>query len=413
MQIPLKRIALFGLFGCGNSGNDGSLEAMLIFLRQLRPDAELACICPAPDRVREDYKVSAISMGSQRIHRATSRSIYKLFAKGVHALASWIHTIREVRKFDLLIIPGTGILDDFTTGPLRVPYALFRWCLSARLFGTEVWFVSIGAGPICHPLSRWLMKSAAAMSQYRSYRDLISKEFMQSIGFNAAKDAVYPDLAFKLPVPESLSSSRPEGGPLTIALGVMAYGGWREDSKNRNNIFDAYIKKITTFLIWLLDHQYRVRLLMGDTADQLAVDVLTKALEVEGRTMTPRTLVAEPTFSLHELMQQIALADIVIATRFHNVVCALKVGRPTISIGYARKNDVLLADMGLGDFCQRIDELDVDLLIQQFTALVSGRKQHEQKIQKSNQAYQERLRQQDALLASRLLASPKLSCTRF
>jgi polysaccharide pyruvyl transferase WcaK-like protein len=405
MKILLERIALLGLFGCGNSGNDGSLEAMLIFLRQLRPDAELACICPAPDRVQEDYGVTAVSIGSRRIHRPASRSIYKFLDKGLHVLASWVHTMREVRKFDLLIIPGTGILDDFTTGPLGIPYALFRWCLAARLFGTEVWFVSIGAGPICHPLSRWLMKSAAAMSQYRSYRDLISREFMQSIGFDAGKDPVYPDIAFKLPGPERLSSSRPEGGPLTIALGVMAYGGWRDDPENRGNIFDAYLKKITRFLIWLLDHQYRVRLLMGDTADQRAVDDLIRALEAEGRTITPETLVAEPTFSLHDLMQQIALADIVIATRFHNIVCALKVGRPTISIGYAKKNDVLLADMGLGDFCQRIDELDVDLLIKQFATLVSDRKQHEQKIQESNRAYRERLAQQDAVLASRLLAA--------
>src|SRR5690606_2129021 len=40
-RIPPKRIGVFGLFGCGNAGNDGSLEAMLLFLRRVRPDAEL------------------------------------------------------------------------------------------------------------------------------------------------------------------------------------------------------------------------------------------------------------------------------------------------------------------------------------------------------------------------------------
>src|SRR5690554_4061122 len=30
----LMKIALFGQFGCGNSGNDGSLEAILLFLRR-------------------------------------------------------------------------------------------------------------------------------------------------------------------------------------------------------------------------------------------------------------------------------------------------------------------------------------------------------------------------------------------
>ena len=49
-------------------------------------------------------------------------------------------------------------------------------------------------------------------------------------------------------------------------------------------------------------------------------------------------------------MHQMAETRIVVATRFHNVVCALKMKKPTISIGYASKNDVLLAEMGLAEF---------------------------------------------------------------
>src|ERR671925_41209 len=60
-QISPIRVGLFGLFGNGNSGNDGSLEAMLDFLRQARPDAELTCICAcipgAPERVAADFRL--------------------------------------------------------------------------------------------------------------------------------------------------------------------------------------------------------------------------------------------------------------------------------------------------------------------------------------------------------------------
>ena len=34
------KIGLLGQFGSGNSGNDGSLEAMVRFLREARPEAE-------------------------------------------------------------------------------------------------------------------------------------------------------------------------------------------------------------------------------------------------------------------------------------------------------------------------------------------------------------------------------------
>jgi polysaccharide pyruvyl transferase WcaK-like protein len=314
----------------------------------------------------------------------------------------WIYTIRQVRKLDLLIVPGTGILDDYRTGPWGIPYVLFRWCLSAKLSGTEVWFVSIGAGPIHHPLSRWLMKRAAAMARYRSYRDTVSREFMMSVGFDAQTDPVYPDIAFRLPAPKCLAPRRADGGALAVALGVMSYGGWSHGVDRGMDIFAGYLQKVTRFLIWLLDHGYNVRILTGETSDQQAVEELMSAVAAEGRIVPPERLVAEPIVSLHDVMRQIALTDIVVATRFHNVVCALKLGRPTISIGYADKNDALLADMGLGDFCQHIEGLDVDLLIKQFITLADKREEYEERIWEANRAYQQRLAQQDALLASKL-----------
>jgi polysaccharide pyruvyl transferase WcaK-like protein len=99
-------------------------------------------------------------------------------------------------------------------------------------------------------------------------------------------------------------------------------------------------------------------------------------------------------------MRQIADTDIVVATRFHNVVCALRLARPTVSIGYAEKNDLLMAEMGLGRFCQRVEELDFDLLMEQFTALVSERQRYVQSLRDMNSVYQERLDRQDSLLAA-------------
>ena len=61
-------------------------------------------------------------------------------------------------------------------------------------------------------MSRRLMKWAAAMAQYRSYRDTISKELMESVGVDVRSDRVYPDLAFRLPNPKP---SGLDGAPLT------------------------------------------------------------------------------------------------------------------------------------------------------------------------------------------------------
>jgi len=262
--------------------------------------------------------------------------------------------------------------------------------------------VSIGAGPIEHPVSRWLMKAAAAMAHYRSYRDTVSKAFMEGIGFDTRHDPIYPDLAFRLPAP-ALPGRHNADRALAVGVGVMTYQGWHLHRRRSPAIYAAYIETISRFVVWLLDQGHRVRILMGETGDRLAVDdVLTEVTTAKPDLPQDRLLV-NPMRSLHDLMRQIAETDIVVATRFHNVVCALKLGKPTVSIGYAKKNDVLMAEMGVGRFCQHIEELNLDLLITQFSQLTTDRQGYERGIRETNVAYQERLEHQESLLVSRLL----------
>ena len=70
--------------------------------------------------------------------------------------------------------------------------------------------------------------------------------------------------------------------------------------------------------------------------------------------------------SLYELMREMAPVGTIVAIRYHNVLCALKLGKPTLSLSYARKHDLLMADMGLSEFCQFANTFDVDRLIEQF-----------------------------------------------
>ncbi len=102
-------------------------------------------------------------------------------------------------------------------------------------------------------------------------------------------------------------------------------------------------------------------------------------------------------------MQQMSSVDTVVATRYHNVLCALKLSKPTLSIGYAAKNDMLMAEMGLVDFCQSIRSLDVERLIEQFTELESRRGQLEAAMVETNLIAARRLEQQFTVLSSTLI----------
>ena len=56
-----------------------------------------------------------------------------------------------------------------------------------------------------------------------------------------------------------------------------------------------------------------------------------------------------------------------VATRFHNLIFALKLAKPTIALSYARKIDSLMGDLGLGEYCLPAGSIDVEALKALFT----------------------------------------------
>ena len=86
-------------------------------------------------------------------------------------------------------------------------------------------------------------------------------------------------------------------------------------------------------------------------------------------------------------------------------LCALKVGRSTASHGYSAKNEALLSEMGLGEFCQNVETFDVDLLKAQVTKLLSNRQIYKNHLKRANVMLEERLQHQDQILASDLLVA--------
>jgi polysaccharide pyruvyl transferase WcaK-like protein len=152
----------------------------------------------------------------------------------------------------------------------------------------------------------------------------------------------------------------------------MAYRGTNDDDRGQaDRIHRSYLAKMTDFTGWLIDHGYQVRLLIGDAngSDDRVVAEIIAALRAKRPDLDPAQAVAEPVSTFADLTRAMAPAGTVVATRYHNIVCALRLGRPTISIGYAAKNTALMTDMGLPEYCQHVNSLDVSKLIEQFGRL--------------------------------------------
>lgn len=364
------RVGLFGKLGTGNLGNDASMQAILRYLRADHPDAIVDAMCGGPERLAAEYGLDAIPMlwyqrYEQRLS-GRSATVLKVVGKGVDAFrtAAW------VRRHDAVIVPGMGVLEaTMPTRAMGFPYSLFLVSACGRLFGTKVALVSVGANVMKRPLTRWLSDSTARLAYYRSYRDEQSRDAMRERGVAAAADHVYPDLAFSLP-----AVAHGAGDQQVVAVGVMSYHGSDDDDPSQADaIYAAYLACVTGFVRWLLDGGRAVRLFIGDangSDDGVVQDVLAD-LRVSRPGLEDGRIVAEDTRTFAESMQVVGPAGFVVATRFHNVICAVKLGKPTISLGYAAKHRALMADVGLGEFCQDADAMDVDLLIKQFTELES------------------------------------------
>lgn len=408
--MQYKRIALFGFFGWGNLGNTGTLQAFLHHLRDRLPEAEISCVCANPEDVANRFQIPVfpIDLLPRQVWHKPANPILRLLHQGLLRVPLevwlWLKAFLFVQSIDLLMIPGTGVLDDFGVGPFQTPYDLFKWCLLAKLSGTKLLFVSVGAGPILHSVSRWFMKSALSLADYRSYRDEFSREYMKSIGFGLEDNGVYPDLMFSLPLPTTQQATTKRGAPRVVGVGVMEYYGWHTSAgygatSQGEEIYQRYITKLGQFVVWLMEQAYTVRIIIGQTHDQRAVNDLKTYVENAYRergnaVVTTGQLISETIATTEDLFQQIATTDIVVASRFHNVLCALMLNTPVISLGYAKKNDVLMVEMGLGHYCQPIETFEVDPLITQFSTLAEQADQVCEQIQRKNMEYRQALNEQ-------------------
>lgn len=358
-------VGLFGLLGSGNLGNDGSMESVLAYLRAEHPDASVSCLCGGPAQITARYGVPAVRLyWNRRIGRAGIwGSIVRLFGK----LCDIVRTALWVRSLSIVIVPGMGVLEQTVPSrPWGFPFALFLVCAAGRLFGVRVALVSVGASTVQRRANRFLLARSASLAHYCSYRDDLSKDAVQLMGVETKNDLVYPDLAFALPDPEETSETKG-----LVGLGVMSYFGGEEDRGRGEDIHRAYIETMTEFTCWLLRHDRVVRLFGGDQMDDTAVSAIYYEVRRRCPEYASACTMTEPVQTLGGLMVQLQEVEVVVATRYHNVLCALKLAKPTVAVSYAAKTDVLMADMGLGEFCQSARCVQLDRLIQQFGALES------------------------------------------
>jgi polysaccharide pyruvyl transferase WcaK-like protein len=367
-----RRIALFGMFGAGNLGNECTLQAMLHNQRRFLPNAQVCCICEGPDDTRLTHNVRAFRIRETPlppIKNQLLQFLRKICLRPLVEIYRWLNAIKRLHGAEMLVMTGTGMLSDVGILPFGLHYDILRWSIAAKICRCKVMFVCVGVGPIRRPLSRFFVRTALTLADYRSYRDSFSKSYVEKMGGPSEGDFVYPDLAFSLPRNAASHSRTREGEKPVVGIGLITEDKRRATLAEAKTVYNEYITKVAVFVIWLIEKQYTVRLLIGDVAyDGRARQDLRTLLERNGVKYEGQ-IIDEPAGSVDELLSQLEKTDIVVASRFHNVLLALMLRKPVVAISFHEKVVSLMSAMDLASFCQDIEQVDVNKLIDQFTAL--------------------------------------------
>ena len=391
-----KKIGFFGKFGQQNWGNECSLQAFICNTRKYHPEWEMYCVCTIPEDTSARYGIPAYPMRAISLTRKVlwgqnnpfMKFLWKIFYLIPKEVVHWIHAYMTLKGSQMLIFPGTGMLTDYNGRIYDICYEIFKWSIIAKLCRCKAMFVSIGAGPILHPVNRWFIKSALSMADYRSYRNDYSKKYLESIGFNTQNDPIYPDLAFSLPsniMPESKNRDKKRPvigvGVADLILGTIVTDRKPNLRKRRDAIYRQYIDTMCSFVIWLLENQYNVLILMGDTMyDSIPKKELKNQLKMKGYDYKNENIIDESITSFEDLISQLEKTDVVVSPRLHNIILALMLNKPVLSISYHNKFDSLMASLELGEYCAHTDDLNIKELKELFSKLMANVEDITQKI---------------------------------
>jgi len=360
------RLGILGFFGFGNLGNEGSLAALLDQVRSLDAEVEVICFAGDPDVAHREHQISCTALMSHRARPGASGPVEvlrKAWGRLVDVPRIW-HLVGGV---DVVVVPGMGVLepnlDDANVWGF--PYWQFLVALAARARRRPFVLLSVGVGV---PEDRWVrfyFRATIRLARYCTFRDWGSQTPAQLLDGRARPGTVSTDLAFALPQPPG----RVQPVPGRIVVGVMTPSA-------RGTTVDevaAYAEKVSLAIVGLLDRGHSVRLVVGDLADRAVADRVSD-LAARHRPHLARTVLGvSAADTLDGLMVEMAQAEVVVASRYHNLVCALRVCRPVVSLGYAAKNAELLAEFGLAGYDQPIRDFDAGVLDQQVRELLQRR----------------------------------------
>ncbi len=365
--LRAARVAFYGEFGCGNLGNEASLSAAMAWFTAVEPEVRLSAFARNPEYVADVHGIPASPIYGSRATSGWISRLPRAITRGWGKIQDQLRFVREIRCVDLVVLPGMGIFENELGGPAwGLPFTLFGASLMCRV--RRVPFALVGVGGSADPRAsvRWMNRSTVRRSCFLTFRDQFSADSLRSQGADVDRALIFPDIAFGL---RSVRDRQTPVGSWTVGLGLINFYD-QANVELGNRIREDYEAALADFAVRLIERGHHIRLLIGDASDDEIAQRLFSTLS--GR-LGSRDVENSVQYSLvtdhRDLADQIDGLDVVVASRYHNLIFALKSGCPTISVSYAPKCTELLVEAGFAQFSQPIESVSVEVLDDQFAEL--------------------------------------------
>lgn len=334
------KIGIIGNYGHDNNGDEAILQGILIQLTEelnIDPD-NIVVFSNNPDNTKQRYRLN------------TFKLLHKKGSLTASIMTTIIQNRKVIRKLDLLIIGGGGLLMDMykRDAPLYASHALL-----GRLSRCKVIVYGVGAGPITTKLGTFLIKLMIKCASTVSVRDVKSKELLQKIGVKKPIGVV-ADPAFQLGsnIHQNVTSEVKTIGVTAVPYFSKDY--WPSSDEGK---YATYINGMAANLDALIEKN-GVKVTFFST--KYPQDV--KATEDIFEAMVNKEHVEMIKDNLHpaQLVSLCQKQDIIIGTRLHSLILSVAAKTPIIGIGYHVKVRNFMERIGKEDYYVDIGQLDSD-----------------------------------------------------
>ncbi|MFQ5811436.1 MAG: polysaccharide pyruvyl transferase CsaB [Armatimonadota bacterium] len=300
-----------GYYGFGNLGDEAILAASIAALRAARPDLDIEVLSADPRRTARQYGV-----------RGASRS-------------NPLHILAALRRADLLLSGGGGLLQDVTS-PASPLYYLGILRL-AQLLRRKTMVFAQGIGPLHSRRSIALTLSCSRRANAITVRDEASAQWLRERGLDDSDIVVAGDPALLLEACpreracEILAGNGAPGDGRRIGICVRPWHTAPHLVRTLASLADELARELDAHVLLLPFHPH------------LDLEPCRNIARLTGRPAT----VLEGTLSPGEALGVIARLDLLIGMRLHSLILGALAGAPLLGISYDPKVDAFLESLGL------------------------------------------------------------------